>query len=164
MKDIPSRLNAAKALNDTRKRRCEASTKAGRPCHAPVVERGLCFFHAFPARAVDLGRRGGRNNKKRIEHHDLRERSLKTLGDVASLLEETINQVRFGQIDLRASNAIGFLAGTLLKALEKSRIEERLGHLEAILGHKTDRNVVFDFRPTGENNLYEELHKASEND
>jgi hypothetical protein len=55
------------------------------------------------------------------------------MGEVSELLEETINRVRQGPFDLRAANAIGFLAGILLKALDH-RVEERLAHLEAVFG------------------------------
>jgi hypothetical protein len=48
------------------------------------------------------------------------------------LLEETINRVRRGPFDLRAANAVGFLASILLKALGQ-RVEERLAHLEAVM-------------------------------
>ena len=66
------------------------------------------------------------------------------------MLEETINNVRQGRIDLRVSNAIGFLSGILLKALEKGPVEERLNHLEAILGGKGG-SLIFEFRnPEGE--------------
>jgi hypothetical protein len=54
---------------------------------------------------------------------------------VSELLEETINRVRQGPFDLRAANAIGFLAGILLKALDQ-RLEERLAHLEAVTSGK----------------------------
>jgi hypothetical protein len=55
----------------------------------------------------------------------------RSTADVASLLEETINRIRQGPFDLRAANTIGFLAGTLLKALDKCRIERHLLNLEA---------------------------------
>jgi hypothetical protein len=45
---------------------------------------------------------------------------------------ETINQVRRGEIDLRVSNAIGYLSGILLSAIEKGSLEERLATLEAV--------------------------------
>jgi len=38
---------------------------------------------------------------------------LKNVGQVSQLLAETINRVRQGPFDLRAANAIGFLAGIL---------------------------------------------------
>jgi hypothetical protein len=70
------------------------------------------------------------------------------MGEVGELLEETINRVRQGPFDLRAANAIGFLAGVLLKALDQ-RIEERLAHLEAVMtGNRGTETEAFDFKPT----------------
>src|SRR5229473_3565278 len=51
--------------------------------------------------------------------------SLKTPAAVTGLYEETINQVRQGQIDLRAANTIGYLATMLLTALESTARTER---------------------------------------
>ncbi|MBZ5547399.1 MAG: hypothetical protein LAO22_05425 [Acidobacteriia bacterium] len=60
-------------------------------------------------------------------------------------MEETINRVRDGPFDLRAANAIGFLAGILLKALDQ-RLEERLAHLEAVMsGKKGTDTQAFEF-------------------
>jgi hypothetical protein len=69
--------------------------------------------------------------------------------EVGELLEETINRVRQGPFDLRAANAIGFLSGVLLKALDQ-RIEERLAHLEAAMTNRGTETEVFDFRPAKE--------------
>ena len=75
---------------------------------------------------------------------------LKSIGDVSELLEETINRVRRGPFDLRAANAIGFLASTLLKALDQ-RLEDRLAHLEAVIcGKGETESQTFEFRPTKE--------------
>src|SRR5580700_83180 len=43
--------------------RCEAKTKAGNPCQAAATAGGLCFFHANPNKASELGRIGGRNKR-----------------------------------------------------------------------------------------------------
>ena len=65
---------------------------------------------------------------------------------MSGLLEETINRVRHGPFDLRAANAIGFLAGILLKALDQ-RLEDRLAHLEAVqLGKGETDMEEFEFR------------------
>jgi hypothetical protein len=117
-----------------RKAKCKAMTKAGTPCQAPTVEKGLCFFHAHPEKAAELGRDGGRKNRHRIPiASELAPRRLRSFEDVQSLLEETVNRVRQGPFDLRAANSIGFLAGILLKAVEHGRMEERLLQLEAII-------------------------------
>jgi hypothetical protein len=65
-------------------------------------------------------------------------------------LEETINRIRQGAFDLRAANAIGFLAGTLLKALDQ-RLEKRLAHFEAVIyGKGETESQTFEFRPAKE--------------
>ena len=42
--------------------RCEAQTKNGKPCRAAATAGGLCFFHANPDKAAELGRIGARKN------------------------------------------------------------------------------------------------------
>jgi hypothetical protein len=37
-------------------------TKNGKPCRVAAMEGGLCFFHANPNKAVELGRIGGKKN------------------------------------------------------------------------------------------------------
>ena len=116
------------------------------------MERGLCFFHAHPEKLAELGRQGGKKNGHwKQADCDLLQIRLKSIGDVSGLLEETINRVRRGPFDLRAANAIGFLAGILIKALESGRIEDRLAHLEAAMTGRTETEM-FDFRPVKELN------------
>jgi hypothetical protein len=43
--------------------RCKAKTKSGKPCRAAATAGGLCFFHANPDKASELGRIGGRSNR-----------------------------------------------------------------------------------------------------
>ena len=83
----------------------------------------MCFCHAHPEKLAELGRQGGRKNRRWKEDEcDLPKIPLKSTEEVSELLEETINRVRRGPFDLRAANAIGFLAGILLKALDQ-RVE-----------------------------------------
>ena len=134
----------------TRNQRCNGRTKAGKKCNAPAVERGLCFFHAHPEKLAELGREGGRKNRHwKSGDQDFAKKTLRTISDVASLLEETINRVRQGPFDLKAANSIGFLAGVLLKALEDCRIEDRLSNLEAVTSNK-EAYEAFEFRPVKE--------------
>jgi hypothetical protein len=44
--------------------------------------------------------------------------------------------VRRGEIDPRISNAVGYLAGILLKAKERDELEQRLARLESIIAHQ----------------------------
>jgi hypothetical protein len=143
-------LKLKKGSKQRGRKHCKAKTKAGSPCQAPAVECGLCFCHAHPERLAELGRQGGQKNRRwKHDECDLPTIPLKSIGEVSELLEETINRVRRGPFDLRAANAIGFLAGILIKALESGRIEDRLAHLEAAMTGRTETEM-FDFRPVKE--------------
>jgi len=110
-----------------------------------------------------LGRQGGQKNRRwKADEGDLPKRSLKSVGQVSELLEETINRVRQGPFDLRAANAIGFLAGILLKAIDSGRVEDRLAHLEAIVAQTTETETeAFDFRSTVEGITHEKPETSS---
>jgi hypothetical protein len=125
----------------------------------------LCFCHAHPERLAELGRQGGRKNRHwRADEGDLPHRALKSVGQVSELLEETINRVRQGPFDLRAANAIGFLAGILLKAIDSGGIEDRLAHLEAIVAQTTETETeAFDFRSTVEGITHAKPETPSKN-
>ena len=157
-------LKAEKGLKERNRKQCKAQTKAGGVCQAPAVERGLCFFHANPEKPAELGRQGGKRNRHwKTEDGDLPQIPLKSIGDVSGLLEETINRVRQGPFDLRAANAIGFLAGILLKAIDSGRIEDDLVHLEAAMTGLTGRGIEgFHFRSAKGGSTHEKQSKAPE--
>jgi hypothetical protein len=46
--------------------RCKGTTKRGEPCRAAATAGGLCFFHANPNKASELGRIGGRRNRRAV--------------------------------------------------------------------------------------------------
>jgi hypothetical protein len=130
----PISLKAEKRSKHGSREQCKAQTKAGGMCAAPAVERGLCFFHAHPEKLAELGRQGGKSNRRwNPADGNVSKIPLKSIADVSGLLEETINRVRHGPFDLRAANAIGFLASVLLRSLEQGPIEERMAKIEATL-------------------------------
>ena len=96
---------------------------------------GLCYFHANPDKASELGKRGGRA-KGSIGTPGATEyvvRPIKNVHDVAGLLADTINDLRSGTIDSRLANTVGFLAAGMLKALQQGDIEGRLRAVEAVV-------------------------------
>ena len=108
-----------------------------------------CFFHDPDSSiARDTARKnGGRERSRRaaVLPADTPNRSLASASDVTALLAETINQVRRGEVDPRISNAIGYLAGILLKAREDDEIEQRLARLESVLaGEQASPKVGFE--------------------
>jgi len=52
-----------------KKLRCTAQTKNGKPCGAAPTPTGLCFFHGNPNKASELGRIGGKRNRRPKEEH-----------------------------------------------------------------------------------------------
>ena len=92
-----------------------------------------CFFHS-PRKAksrAQAQRKGGKKalgEKKRVLQGSNIE--IKNTSDIVELLNETINQVRTGKIEVKIANAVGYLSGICLKALEQGDIEKRLEALE----------------------------------
>ena len=118
---------------------CEVRNKNGTNCGANA-QRGkdVCVFHD-PTRQSD-GRRarrtGGlaRSASARVLPADTPAVPLNSCKDVVSHIGESISQTRRGELDPRVANAVGFLSGVLLKALEQGLVEERLLKVEAALG------------------------------
>ncbi len=101
---------------------CSGQNRSGKRCGAWAVSGAtLCALHSNPERAAELGSKHGRRVTflSRPDPLDPLYRPLKSAEEVCALLEETINRIHQGPFDLRAANAIGFLAGILLKALDQ---------------------------------------------
>jgi len=131
--------------------RCSVKNRNGKPCGAwAVIGSTQCALHSSPERAAEMGSKHGRRAGFPSPPHALHfpQRPLKSVGEVSELLEETINRVRQGPFDLRAANAIGYLAGILLKALDQ-RLEARLTHLEAVMSRKRGETDPFEFLSKG---------------
>jgi hypothetical protein len=64
--------------------------------------------------------------------------------DVTQLIAATLSEVRAGRLDSKAATTIAGLAGTLLRSMEVTELEERLAALEAaeaqrLAGHRNGR-------------------------
>jgi general stress protein YciG len=111
--------------------KCQAKTKAGRPCAAPAVRGGIyCALHNDPDRAAQLGRKGGANNRKVYAGNEREIPPPKNARDVKNLLAEAMAEIRAGKMDPKLGTTLGYLGTSLLKAIEISDIEERLEKLE----------------------------------
>ena len=119
----------------TARKRCKGVTRSGEACTAWPMEGGLCYFHANPNKASELGKRGGRakgpTSTPGVSEYVAR--PLKSVDDVTKLLGDTINDLRSGMIDSRLANTVGFLATGMLKALQQGDLEGRLRAMEAVL-------------------------------
>jgi len=64
---------------------------------------------------------------------------INTPDDAVLLIVDTINRVRAGTLDIRTANCLGFLADKLLKALETSRLNDRVEIIERVILEKKTR-------------------------
>jgi len=116
------------------KRPCRAKTPDGSSCQAAALSGSdFCFFHD-PDRADERQAArsfGGSRNRMKTLSADVPDVKVESCQDVVKLIGETINQVRKGQLDPRAGNAIGYLANVLIKAYEQGSLEKRIEDLEA---------------------------------
>ena len=119
-------------------RKCKFRKKNGERCGADAhTGKTLCVFHD-PARASEgrRARRAGGITRSRLAlvlPADTSDHPLGNTTDVSSLLADSINRLRRGQLDPRVANAMGYLTSVLLRSLEQGPVEERLAKVEAAL-------------------------------
>ena len=110
--------------------RCKARTKAGRACRAAATEGGLCFFHANPKKAAELGRIGGRQNRHgQAGDPD----SLPTLDSalaVRDALARLIADLYSGKLNPRIASGLAALLNLQLRAIDTTDVQRRLAKLE----------------------------------
>jgi len=126
-------------------RRCRHRSSDATQCKANAQrDSEFCFFHdpALGKERTAARRAGGiARTRPAVLPTRVPSKELRTAGDVVELLAETINRVRKGELDLRTSNAIGYLSGILLNAIEKSEYEKRLTALEAAVSQPAQRGM-----------------------
>jgi hypothetical protein len=119
---------------------CVYKKKNGDACGSKAMKQSeYCFFHNPD---TDADRKvaqsnGGKGNAVVVKQ-PLPPVEIRDVVDVVKLLEDTVNRVRAGEIDVRVGNCIGVLSGHLIKALEVSSVVNRVEIIErAILEKRT---------------------------
>jgi hypothetical protein len=121
---------------------CISKTEDGKACEAPLMEGSdFCFFHN-PDKEVTEKRNnavttGGLNGKRKQPLEPVR---VKSLEDLAVLLETTINDVRADRIGTNQANAVGYLASTLAKVFETRDLAVKVQAIEVVLKRRSDHN------------------------
>src|SRR5215469_13339187 len=82
------------------------------------MEGGLCYFHANPDKAVELGRNGGRRRKHTYEQATEHIAVPESAADVRRILAETMAEVKAGRMDPKVANTVAYVATVLLRAYE----------------------------------------------
>src|SRR5215831_419473 len=106
------------------KKRCQGTKKNGAACTAWAMEGGLCYFHANPDKAAELGRNGGRHRKHTYEQSSERVAPPESPAAVRRMLAETMAAVKAGRMDPKIANTIAYVGTVLLRAYEADAAPE----------------------------------------
>lgn len=128
--------------------KCKGKTKAGQPCGAEAqTGADFCFFHdPTQAQARHESKvKGGQTGKLatlatvkpwRGVEGEVEVMKNPSTADLVNLLADSIDDVRTGAIDPKVANAVGYLAGVMVKILQYEALDERLAAIEEALGKK----------------------------
>jgi hypothetical protein len=122
---MKERIDMTNPEAPNKKPRCQFITKNGSRCHAdPQVGNDWCFFHdpEQKKKQAEARKQGGEVRARQTAPEitlppNLPVMRLEKASDLLELFAQTINHLRQGEMDLRATKAIGYLAGLLLRAL-----------------------------------------------
>jgi len=116
--------------------RCQARAKSGKPCQAAATAGGLCFFHANPNKASELGRVGGRSKRpSAVETVDPLPK-LETAIAVRDAVAQLIADLYAGRLQPRIASGLAPLLNLQLRAIETTDLEWRLTKVEKLLAKK----------------------------
>jgi hypothetical protein len=124
------------------KTRCKTRTKAGKPCRAAATDSGLCFFHANPNKAVELGRIGGRKNAHTRSEAATALPALETAGAIREMVARLVDDLYSGKLQPRVASALVPLLSLQHRVLETSNFERRLAELEQLLAERAEAPAV----------------------
>ena len=120
--------NATKKMNVDRK--CSAVTKRGTPCRAAATDGGLCYFHANPQKASELGRIGGRSKHRFAAENADPLPTLTNAIEVRDLVARLIADLYAGKLHPRIAAGLAPLMNLQLRAIEATNLEFRIAKLE----------------------------------
>jgi len=110
--------------------RCKARTKAGKPCRAAATEGGLCYFHANPSKASELGRIGGRRNRHVAAGGADSLPPADNALAVRNRLARLIDDVHSGKVLPNVASVEGHLLSLQLRAIDLTDHDRRIAELE----------------------------------
>ena len=106
--------------------RCKHIKANGEQCKANAMSRlDYCYLHnpkISEEEKKEANKKGGLNRAKTIKQ-PLPSLVIKEPGDTVTLLIDTINRVRAGDLDIKVANCIGFLTEKLIRAFELNKQE-----------------------------------------
>ncbi|HZQ20707.1 MAG TPA: DUF5763 domain-containing protein [Terriglobales bacterium] len=130
--------------------RCKGLTKAGQPCRAAAMEGGLCFFHANPNKAKELGRIGGLKSY-RIAKDANDALDLNSAAGIRDSVPQLIEDVRSGTLQAGKAAAVASLLNLQLRAIANSYTEKTLADLDKRLTEMEKMNLEREVQEAKEN-------------
>jgi hypothetical protein len=122
--------------------RCKGKTKSGKLCQAAATAGGLCFFHANPDKASELGRIGGRSNRHAAGENGGPLPTLDNAIAVRDTVARLIADVYAGKINPRIAAGLAPLLNLQMRAIETietTDLKRRIVELEKFLAEAEDR-------------------------
>jgi hypothetical protein len=125
-------------------RQCETVKADGNRCRARALpNRPHCAFHDETTReAQSAGRRAGGRKRSRPAATfaaDTADAGLSTVAEATKFLGRVANATAKGLLDPRVTNAVVYTVATLVNALAKSDLEERIKRIEEQLAQRKNR-------------------------
>jgi hypothetical protein len=116
--------------------KCKQIKDDGTPCGAFAMQgTEFCFFHnpdIDEAEKKDAQTKGGAN-RALVNKESLPAIPIKAPSDAITLLNDTIDKVRSGKLDIRVANCIDVLTGHLLKAFEVAELTSKVEFIEQVI-------------------------------
>ena len=118
--------------------RCKGTTRDGRPCRAAPTEGGLCFFHANPDKAVELGRIGGTKNRYPFVGEDRPPLAIESVKEVQTTLTRLIDEVYSSKLSPKTAAGLAALLNLQWRLIRSTDLEIRISRLEQARAQSQD--------------------------
>jgi hypothetical protein len=128
---------------DNKTRRCKGKNKSGKPCGAAATAGGLCFFHANPDKASELGREGGRQNRHAGGDGGDPLPTMDNALAVRDTVARLIADVYAGKINPRIASGLAPLLNLQLRAIETTDLERRFADLEKKFAEEVEKKIQY---------------------
>ncbi len=121
--------------------RCQGHTKKGNLCRAAATAGGLCFFHANPAKAAELGRIGGRKKTRVSTEVADPLPKLDNVRAVRDTVDKLIADVYSGKLHPKIAAGLAPLLNLQLRLVEATDLERRLDRVEQLTAKMRTRSA-----------------------
>jgi hypothetical protein len=111
--------------------RCKAITKINEaPCKAAPMASGFCFLHGNPNRASELGRIGGKQNRRERRPSGYALPKMDGLGSALERLQWIFDQSMAGSMRPAVANILMKVTELQTRVWEKARFEQQIAELQ----------------------------------